>query len=146
LLFGASSIDRLRHFGQFLGRNYAGVDIIGVGVVGVNGDALAVVLNTPLSTLRRFAAKMSLLILLPNPLPFPADFPQSGLKYGKFGAPRRDPIGLDPIRDRFERPLRSGVARTARGRFGLGPSPRRPPIGPSMAGRLANDPNRFPRV
>ena len=70
LLFEASSIDRLRHFGQFLGRNYAGVDIIGVGVVGVNGDALAVVLNTPLSTLRRFAAKMSLLILLPNPLPF----------------------------------------------------------------------------
>ena len=45
LLFGASSIDRLRHFGQFPGRNYAGVDIIGVGVIGVNGDALAVVLD-----------------------------------------------------------------------------------------------------
>ena len=122
-----------------------------VGVAEPGGNHVAHVVDaaamkTPLSTLRRFAAKMSPLILLPNPLPFPADFPQSGLKYGKFGAPRRDPIGLDPIRDRFERPLRSGVARTARGRFGLGPSPRRPPIGPSMAGRLANDPNRFPRV
>ena len=55
-----------------------------VGVAEPGGNHVAHVVDaaamkTPLSTLRRFAAKMSLLILLPNPLPFPADFPQSGL-------------------------------------------------------------------
>jgi hypothetical protein len=45
-----------------------------------DGRPLVLFSETLLSTFRRFAAKMPLLILLPDPLPFSANIPQSGLE------------------------------------------------------------------
>ena len=100
------------------------------------------IMETQLSTFRRFAAKMPLLILLPDPPPFSANIPQSGLEGAMWNVATSAAAG-SPWRSRRQR----AVASEPLAHCAIGARTERRPVVSAPAG-LSGPPERvrLPRL